>query len=549
MNTVHVLCHLTRADFLERVRRSGFLIVLATAVFAGYLFVPPEGAGYRVLQVGVQRGIYNSSWIGLMFGLIAAMHLPLVGFFLVKNTVERDRRSGVGQIIATTPISKLAYVVGKWLSNLAVLALILGVLTVMALLMQVIRGEDLLIRPWTLVATIWLMGLPVLAIAAALAVLFECTPFLRGSLGNVVFFFAWLAVLITVLTGAIDEITGLFRPTNDIVGFTRSMADVQRQVLAAYPDADVGSGLVVTGRDVERTLTWEGLGWKLDFILGRVMWAGVAVLFTLFAAVPFDRFDPARRGLKREGGGFFRSLQARTAAIPWPGFLQRQPLATDGLDAPTAYHLTPLADRPYRGRFVGVLVAELKLMLRGHSLLWYIVSIGLVIAFVVSPPDEVARRVLLLAVWVWPVFVWSQLGVRERRYSTEQMIFSVPRPVSRQISALWLAGVIFTLMIGSGALLRMALVGDASHLFAWSVGALFCPALALTLGVWTGHSRAFELIYLFCWYIGLANRMPALDYAGATAESLTMGMPVVYLGVTAGLLVLAALGRRRRMQT
>jgi hypothetical protein len=94
MKTMRVLCHLTWADFLERVRRHGFLIVLATTVFAGYLFVPPAGARYRVLQVGVQRGIYNSPWIGFMFGLIAAMHLPLVGFFLVKNAVERDRKTG-----------------------------------------------------------------------------------------------------------------------------------------------------------------------------------------------------------------------------------------------------------------------------------------------------------------------------------------------------------------------------------------------------------------------------------------------------------------------
>ncbi|MFN2183716.1 MAG: hypothetical protein ACK2UU_06985, partial [Anaerolineae bacterium] len=161
--TMRAVFHLSRADLLERIRRSSFLVVLVSAVFAGFLAVPRVGAGYRVLQVGTQRGVYDSAWIGLMFGLIAALHLPLAGFYLVKNAVERDRRTGVGQIIATTPIRKPAYVLGKWLSNVAVLVLILGVMTVMAAVMQLVRGEDMTIRLGALVPTIWLMALPVLA--------------------------------------------------------------------------------------------------------------------------------------------------------------------------------------------------------------------------------------------------------------------------------------------------------------------------------------------------------------------------------------------------
>jgi len=43
MKTLRTLYHLTRADFLERIRRYSFLIVLALTVCAGYLFVPREG--------------------------------------------------------------------------------------------------------------------------------------------------------------------------------------------------------------------------------------------------------------------------------------------------------------------------------------------------------------------------------------------------------------------------------------------------------------------------------------------------------------------------
>jgi len=546
MKTVRILIHLARADLLERIRRYTFLLVLASAVFAGYLFVPPVDAGYRVLQVGTQRGIYDSAWIGLMFGLIAALHLPLVGFYLVKNAVERDRRTGVGQIIATTPTSKLVYVAGKWLSNLAVLALILSVMTAMAVIMQLVRAEDTTIRLGAMIATIWLMGFPVLAIAAALAVLFECTPLLRGGFGNVVFFFLWLFALIAMLAGSIDEETGLGQPAADLYGYTRQLADIQQQVLAANPDAQVGSGLVIIERGVESTFVWNGLGWKMGIIVERMMWAGLALIIALAASIPFDRFDPARRRLRPERTGLWSRLQRQLEAMRWGGILRRESAETAGVPEVTAGSLTPVAASSRRGRFPGVFVAELKLMLKGQSVLWYAGALGLNLACLLNPSDNV-QRYLLLAVWLWPLVLWSQMGARERRFNTEQVVFSVPHPALRQLPAMWLAGVVVAIIAGSGAWLYLALMGETVSLLAWFVGALFVPALALALGVWVGNSRVFEAIYLLWWYIGLMEGVLAFDYAGATARGLATGMPFVYLGITAALLVLAVLGRWRQV--
>jgi hypothetical protein len=539
MRTLRTLVHLARADLLERIRRPSFLIIVVTAVFAGYLFVPPVGAGYRVLQVGVQRGIYNSPWIGLMFGLIAAMHLPFVGFYLVKNAVERDRQTGVGQIIATTPTSKLVYVVGKWLSNLAVLVTILSVMTVMAAVMQLVRAEDTAVKLWALVAPIWLMGLPVLTLAAALAVLFECVPFLQGGVGNAVYFFIWLGAVAMVLSGGVDEATGLFQPANDLYGFTQSMSDIQGQVLAIDPDADVGSALIHAGSDIEHTFAWEGFKWTARTILERGMWVAVAVAIALVASIPFDRFDPARRRLRPERASLRSRLQRRFGAD------RHEPAkAVDASITPSA--LTPVAASARRGRFLGLFAAELKLMLKGQSLIWYAGLLGLNLACLLNPSDTI-QRYLLLAVWIWPLSIWSPMGVRERRYNTGQMVFSVPRPALRQLPALWLAGVVVAVIAGSGAWLHLALTGETASLLAWFVGALFVPALALALGVWVGNSRAFEAVYLLLWYTGLIEGVPAFDYAGATAEGLANGMPLLYLGITAGLMVLALIGRWRQI--
>jgi hypothetical protein len=548
MKTLGTLYHLTRADFLERTRRYSFLFVLAIMVFAGYLFVPPEGAGYLVFHLGLKRGIYNSSWIGLMFGLIAAMHLPLFGFYLVKNAVERDRQTGMGQIIATTPTSNLLYVMGKWLSNLAVLVLILGVMTVMGIIMQLIRAEDTRVELWKLVVQIWMMGFPVLAIACAMAVLFEIISFLRGGLGNVAYFFIWLFMLITVLEGAFDELTHLAQPANDLFGFTRPIADVQKQVLAVEPDADMGSGLIVPlhGRE-SSTFVWDGLNWTADIFVERGIWSGLALAIALVSAIPFDRFDPARSKLRREREGLFSRLQDRIVVIRRGELLHRKSTGTGTIQVTTAADLTPLATTSNQRRFFKVMVAELKLMLWGQSLIWYAGAIGLIIACLTTSLDDF-QQYLLPAVWLWPLLIWSQLGIRERRYNTEQMVFSVPHPVLRLVPSMWLAGGIFTVIVGSGAWLRLALIGEFTGLLVWLVGALFTPALALALGAWVGNSRAFETVYPALWYIGVINKVPVFDYAGVTVGGLAMGMPIVYLGISAGLVALAMIGRWRHLQ-
>ncbi|MEK6222444.1 MAG: hypothetical protein N2D54_09375, partial [Chloroflexota bacterium] len=172
--------HLMKADFLQRIRSSGFVVILGLAIFVSYLFVPPATENFLTLGFGPRRGIYNSAWVGTMYGVFASFMLPLFTFYFVKNAIERDRDTRVGQIIAATPISKPAYIIGKWLSNLAVLSVILLILTGMAVVMQLLRAEDMTIIFSNIVLPIWLMGLPMMALVSAAAVFFESVPFLQG---------------------------------------------------------------------------------------------------------------------------------------------------------------------------------------------------------------------------------------------------------------------------------------------------------------------------------------------------------------------------------
>ena len=52
MSSVHIIYHLARADFLERIRRYSFLVMLGLAVFLGY----QTAVGNMALELGLYRG-------------------------------------------------------------------------------------------------------------------------------------------------------------------------------------------------------------------------------------------------------------------------------------------------------------------------------------------------------------------------------------------------------------------------------------------------------------------------------------------------------------
>jgi hypothetical protein len=538
MTVIHSVYHLARADFLERVRRYSFLVLLGATTYLGYLFVPPTDAAYQTVALGDARGIYNSPWVGAMFGLMVSTLVTLIAFYPIKNAVARDRETQVGQIIAATPVRGPAYVLGKWLSNVALLSLLLCVMTGMAAVMQWVRAEDPHVRLAALAAPLWWTAFPASCLVAAVAVVFECIPFLSGGLGNIVYFFLFMGVLTAWIAGADGEI---MKTVNDPFGISYVIADMQRAVKAHDPGY---SGEVAIGGaefSAEPLLfQWDGIAWSSAMIVGRLLWVGVAALLALAAALPFDRFDPARGRRHRRGRA---QKDAIGVAPPLAGAAGA---AAENGRVP-AVQLTPLAAGRLRSRLTYLVSAELRLMLKGHRLWWYAVIVGLNAAGL-AVPDLAVRGYLQAAAWLWPILLWSPLGSRERRHNTQQIVFSTAHPVGRQVLAAWLAGVCVATGSGIGFAAQRTLSGDWAGLGAWAAGALFIPSLALALGTWSGSSRAFEVVYALLWYVGPINHVPALDYMGATAAAVGGRSPFYYLLASGALLVLALLGRWRETQ-
>ena len=190
MNQARVIYHLARADFLERVRRYSFLIMLGAVVFLGY----QTGIGNVALELGQYRGEYNSAWVGAMMSLIATFFLGWFGFYLVKGSVSRDRETGVGQIMATTPLTRPLYTLGKWLSNFTLLMTMVLVLALAGIAIQLLQGENLQIDLASFLSPFLFVVVPVMALVAAVAVLFETISFLSGGFGNILYFFAFVMI-------------------------------------------------------------------------------------------------------------------------------------------------------------------------------------------------------------------------------------------------------------------------------------------------------------------------------------------------------------------
>ncbi len=551
MRLAYQVYHLIRADFLERVRRFSFLFVMGLSLFAGYMFVPPFSAPYTSFVVASHRGYYNSSWVGILYGVSTAIILSLIGFYLVKNSISRDYDTRVGRIIATTRLPKIVYMVGKWFSNVLVLATILGVLTAIAPVMQVVRAEVTEIDLVALWAPMWLMGFPALAFAAALAVLFESVAILRGGFGNLVYFFIWGPILIGSSTRS-SFVGGESTHSFDFAGVARISFDVKEKLAAIGVDVHKGIfGVIgpVDGNGVNRFL-WDGIDWTPDMIFERLLWVGLGAVAVMIAAIPFDRFDPAGNRIfgrfccvsKRSPRKIKRKSGPGVATVEKAG----DETGAIGL-ARSAIALTSIDRDGLKAPFLPIVKAELLVMLKGHSWWWYVCALGLVVATPLGPIDR-AAQILYAAACLWPILVWSEMGVREVKYNTYQTVFSTAHPVRRQLPAIWLAGVIVAAAMGTGFAIRMIINGGAQDLYAVAVGAVFIPSLALALGVWTNGSRTFEIIYLLLWYMSIQSGAIVFDYRGATTEAVSSGIPYYYFAVSIILLLLAVLGRRKQIR-
>lgn len=489
----HALGWLARADFLERMRRASFLLVVGAALWMMWLVY----IGTLTVRLGDWRGEFNSAWLGMVLVTIVTVFISLFGFYLVKDPLTRDRATGVGQIIAATPTRTATYLLGKWLSNSLVLVSVLAVCVLAALALQFARGESATVEPLKLLAPVVLLAVPALMWIAALALVFESVPWLRGGFGNVLFFFVWVGGLVGTME-AFGEFSGL-----DPFGMATLLPALKAQVHALDPSYQ--GGLLIGGSgsgEAARTFVWQGLTVTPLLVAQRLTVVLFAAGTALLPALWFDRF--------REPGA--------TASGRAPLDLTRRIRALDhAFDA------------------LGMVGAELRMLL-GEQRWWWLAVAAVVAVVQLSEPEA------LVFAWLWPILAWSALGCRAEREGLLPLILSTPRPVLRPILAAWAAGALVVALCGAGTLATRLGAGDAIGVLAFVIACGAIPALALACGA-SGTPRLFEVLWLCLWYAGIANKLPAADLMRMRApETLAAWALITALALGAAL----ALRARRR---
>jgi len=502
MNKFTVLHQLILADIRERTRRYSFLITMLGVLFFGYLVI----TGKYTVQFGDCRTVYDSVWAGSLMAVCSSIMIVLIGFYLVKGSISRDRKTEVGQIIASTPLRGRTYISSKFFSNLIILWFMSAVLALIAFITLLFRNESGHIDLWEFISPFIFISIPATMFTAAVAVFFDTVKWLRGSAGNIIYLFlAEFCLVFGMLELSLLDLGA-------VSFFTDS---VRTAAQTAFPGEKISliMGFVAFDKAMQvdefRIFNWNGIVWTSTALKLRLFWVGVAGVVTGFAIPFFDRFDPAliKRKIKRKKKTAKAEVLQDSTAIP-----------------NISYNSLCLPD--IRFSFVNMIKAELRLALKGYHWFWYAIALGLVVAQFVTP-FEIARQFLVPGAMIWPLVIWSSMGTRELRFNTGQMLFSSPEPLTRQLPAVWLSGLLIAGISVSPILLRALATGEGMYALTLIIGALFVPSLALMFGILTRSKKMFEVVYLMLWYIGSVDKLTALDILGTLEASVSVTKLIV----------------------
>jgi len=480
-------------------------------------------AGYVMVSLGNYRGYYNSAWIGSMVANCMPF-FALIGFYLVNYAVKRDFDTGVGQIIATTRVSKAQYMTGKLMSNYVTLLLILAVITVMTVIMFFMRGETRELELGKLLLPLLLLTAPTMFCVASIALFFDSLTSLNRGMLNIIYFFLW-TFLISI---------SLFSPLFDVFGMTTFMNEIKNVLPTVHPDwdSDFGTGILIRDSIASaKVFVWEGMDWSKSILMPRIYWMIASFGLVLLASLRFNRFDIKQTSQRRINSPLInkkKEILIKEDAIPSHITLQNFPL-------PEA-----------RFNFLNLLRSEMKLMLKGNSPLW-LISTLILLALTLFTPLNFAYKVALPLIWYFQILVLSQLGSREIKNRCNEYIFSAAFPLQRQLPAILLAAIFFMLILATPMIFRLIFNGNFYGVYSILVGALSIATLAISLGILTRGSKLFEVLFTIIVY-GHFNKVPYFDFTGGIEGSQNLGV-ANYTLLVALILILLAFSVRKRQIT
>ncbi|MYN40101.1 hypothetical protein GTP55_12020 [Duganella sp. FT109W] len=498
-----------------RMRRTGTLVAVLALIVLTWLMVGDPAQHQAMVVSDDARVAYTSSCLAIGSAALTGLFFGLAGFYLARGRMGEDVRSGIGAVMAATPLASGLFLVGRWLGNVAYLCGLLLIFLVTMLVLHLLRGEgpvQLLIY----LQTYALVLLPLVFFTASMVLLFDAWPPLMGKGGDVLFFFVWAGQLSIGAVATIGH-TG-WHPLLllDFSGIGAIIGAVQ-QVLPS-------TGLTIGGGTFDPALaavTLPDYLWSAQAGWTRAACALLAWLPLLPALALFHRFSPDR-------------VKARAGRRNW------SPLALlNGWLQPLARAARPVFGLAARLPGVaGHALAVLALVLAANPAAVAAVPVLLVSGCVIGSAKLGA--VVAAAIAIWGILV-SEISVRDTQYDVAALNAAAPGGPARAYAAQWLAAVLLALLFTAPVLIRWLAIAPLRAAALLS-GVLALSAAAVVFGGLSRTARVFLGLFLFGMYVATqATSVPALDAVGfngaATAQSVLGYLVAAALLLCAGRLV------------
>lgn len=503
--------------------RSTSTIFAVLGVFAlSFLYLPDPSANrvsisWRDGGGALISGVYSSSYVGAVIGMLSALFLTLIGFYLVAGSIRRDRERHVLEIIAATPVSRLEFILGKWMAHSAYLLIVASTSLVAGVILFLRYGEGSL-HPLQFLYP-WLLMVPgAMTFTAALAVLFDVTPVLRSRFGWVAWFFAWIFLFMALPTQMAGRLESDQAPHPTIYDPAGLMAfhEMIEEAVPVGGVEELSMGIMVISEPVTR-VPIRRMSSKALFRPRRA-WTLVWITTVLLLSAALFRFktspgrEPRTRRIERDEPSFADG----GGTIGW----------------------IPTGER--RRSTLGAVLAESRLIWNAAGWIrWpFVITSALTLFLPLASAQGVAAIAILL---VGPII--SEVAAREAIHGTATLV--LPSPSVPGSHVLWKLGAIgLFVVVGLSPLLTRAILHGPRYGVVFLTGMAGTVLLSTGLGRLTRGGKFFTGLYVVSWYIATQG-VPSLDFTGWFAAEPSIEPAAIWLAAGLATVAPAALLEKR----
>ncbi|CCQ10108.1 hypothetical protein PALB_9730 [Pseudoalteromonas luteoviolacea B = ATCC 29581] len=467
----------TWLDYQVNLMKKRNIAFLCLLLFLSFGFYPVPEDGYFTLSIAGHLGEYNSAWMAVTYCFLTTIVMLFFGFYFMKGGISEDRQSLRGKLIASSHICNVEYLSQKTLSCFLVLATMtfIGLLCAIALNLLMYTKYPFELGAFSVPFLVLL--LPQALLCAAFCTLFDAHPKLSGAVGNVTYFFVFVAIL-----GALE---------GNIPGFVELTEQIRTHLpQEALSRSNLNVGMMIDSEENLRampTIFWSGLVLNAsvlnDCMVSLLMSAGIVIL----ASFVFDRFALEPK---------VDTHNAKTSR--WP--------SVKSVFFPNLF---------IKSTALRLFLCEVNLAAKQVNPTLWIVLLAMNFAILLVQ-DNAITTVMIGIVFLLNLGVLGKVGVREEVSKINLVLNYLPTSSSLRLLLQVLATWLFVCSTQLGSLLWLGVNLTLLHSVYCLIGVLMWVNLSMLLGTSFKNRHIFDLLFLFVWYLGPMNGLSQLDFIGIT---------------------------------